>query len=62
MNERGREKLMDIRVEKGKPEKYSCELLLLFAFESPELWKGPIRDVDLGVERIYLSLDQTGGF
>lgn len=38
---------MELKVEKGKPEKFPCELLLLFGFESPEPLGGPIQDVDL---------------
>src|SRR4030042_928855 len=38
---------MNIRIEKGRAEKYPCELLLLFSFESPERLEGPIKSVDL---------------
>ena len=34
---------MNIQVEKGRAEKYPCELLLLFSFDSPEHWKVPSR-------------------
>ncbi len=37
---------MEIKVDKGKAEKYPCELLLLFSFESPEKLEGAIREVD----------------
>src|SRR4030042_569754 len=38
---------MEIKVEKGRSEKFPCELLLLFSFESPEPLEGPIKSVDL---------------
>ena len=53
---------MDIRIEKGKPEKYSCELLLLFAFESPEQMEGPIQSVDLEWKGFISSLIKQGDF
>ena len=37
---------MDIHVEQGRAEKYPCELLLLFSFDSPDDWEGPIRTID----------------
>ena len=58
----GREKLMNIRVEKGRPEKYSCELLLLFSFESPESLEGPLRDVDLEWKGFISALIKQGDF
>ena len=53
---------MDIRVEKGKPEKYPCELLLLFTFESPEQMEGPIQSVDLEWKGFISSLIKQGDF
>ncbi len=53
---------MNIRVEKGRPEKYPCELLLLFAFESPEPLKGPIGDVDLEWKGFISTLIKQGDF
>jgi leucyl aminopeptidase len=38
---------MKFRIEKSRPEKFPCELLLLFSFESPEKLEGPIQNVDL---------------
>jgi leucyl aminopeptidase len=40
------EVLMEFRVEQGRAEKYPCDLLLLFSFESPDGFEGPVRDVD----------------
>ena len=37
---------MKIRVEKGKAEKFPCEILLLFVFESPQRLEGSLQDVD----------------
>ena len=53
---------MDIRVEKGKPEKYPCELLLLFSFESPERLEGPIQRVDLEWKGFISALMKQGDF
>src|SRR4030042_2046518 len=53
---------MDIRVEKGKPEKYPCELLLLFSFESPERLGGPIQSVDLEWKGFISALMKQGDF
>ena len=53
---------MDIRVEKGKTEKFPCELLLLFAFESAELLEGPIRDVDSEWKGFISTLIKQGDF
>jgi leucyl aminopeptidase len=53
---------MDIRVEKGKAEKYSCELLLLFSFESPEKLEGPIQNVDLEWGGFISTLMRQGDF
>ena len=51
---------MEIKVEKGKAEKYSCELLLLFSFESPEKLEGSIRDVDLEWKGFISTLMKQG--
>jgi len=53
---------MDIRVEKGKAEKHSCELLLLFSFESPEKLEGPIQNVDLAWGGFISTLIRQGDF
>ncbi len=53
---------MDIRVEKGKAEKYPCELLLLFSFEFPEPLEGPIKDVDLEWKGFISTLMKQGDF
>jgi leucyl aminopeptidase len=53
---------MDIRVEKGKAEKYPCELLLLFSFESPEQLEGPIQNVDLKWKGFISTLIKQGDF
>ncbi len=53
---------MEIRVEKGRPEKYPCELLLLFAFESADPLEGPVRDVDLEWKGFISTLIKQGDF
>jgi leucyl aminopeptidase len=53
---------MNIHVEKAKPEKFPCELLLLFAFESPESPEGPIRNVDLKWKGFISTLIKEGDF
>jgi len=53
---------MEIKVEKSRVEKYSCELLLLFAFEPPEPLEGPIRDVDLEWKWFISTLIKQGDF
>jgi leucyl aminopeptidase len=53
---------MDIRVEKGRAEKFPCELLLLFSFESPEQLEGPIQDVDLEWKGFISTLMKQGDF
>ncbi len=53
---------MDIRVEKGKAEKYPCELLLLFSFEFPERLEGPIQSVDLEWKGFISDLMKQGDF
>ena len=53
---------MDIRVEKGRAEKFPCELLLLFSFESPEPLEGPIQSVDLEWKGFISTLMKQGDF
>ena len=53
---------MEIRVEKGRAEKYPCELLLLFSFESPEPLEGPIQNVDLEWKGFISTLMKQGDF
>ncbi len=53
---------MDIKVERGRPETYSCELLLLFSFESPEPLEGPIQKVDLEWKGLISTLMKQGDF
>ena len=54
--------LMNIRVEKGIAEKYPCELLLLFAFESPESLEGPTKNVDLAWKGFLTTVLNQGDF
>jgi len=56
------EMVMEIRVERGSAEKYSCELLILFAFEFPEPLEGPIKSVDLEWKGFISSLMNQGDF
>ena len=53
---------MNIKVEKGRAEKFPCELLLLFSFESPEQLEGPIQKVDLGWKGFISTLMKQGDF
>ena len=53
---------MNIRIEKGIAEKYPCELLLLFAFESPEPLEGPIKSVDLAWKGFLSTIINQGDF
>jgi leucyl aminopeptidase len=53
---------MDIKVKKGRPEKFPCELLLLFSFESPEQLEGPIQNVDLEWKGFISMLMKQGDF
>ncbi len=53
---------MDIRVKKGKAEKYPCELLLLFSFESPEPLEGPVQKVDEEWKGFISNLIKQGDF
>ncbi len=54
--------VMEIRVEKGRAEKFSCELLLLFSFESPEMLEGPIHNVDSEWKGFISTLMKQGDF
>jgi leucyl aminopeptidase len=54
--------MMNIRVEKGRAEKYPCELLLIFSFESPEKLEGPIQNVDLEWGGFISTLMRQGDF
>jgi len=53
---------MDIKIEKGRAEKYPCELLLLFSFESPERLEGPIQSVDMEWKGFISTLMKEGDF
>ena len=53
---------MEIRVEKGIPEKYPCELLLLFSFESSEPREGPIQRIDSEWKGFLSTLMKQGDF
>ena len=53
---------MEIKIVQGRPEKYPCELLLLFSFELPERLEGPIQDVDLEWKGFISTLMKQGDF
>ncbi len=53
---------MNIRIEKGIAEKYSSELLLLFAFESPDPLEGPVQKVDQAWNGFISTLIQQNDF
>ncbi len=53
---------MDIRVEKGRAEKFPCKLLLLFSFESPEQLEGPGQKVDSEWRGFLSALMKQGDF
>jgi leucyl aminopeptidase len=53
---------MDIRVEKGKAEKYPCELLLLFSFEPPQPLEGSIQRMDVEWKGFISNLLEQGDF
>jgi leucyl aminopeptidase len=53
---------MNIKVEKGRAEKYPCELLLLFSFESPEPLEGSFQKVDLEWKGLISALMKQGDF
>jgi leucyl aminopeptidase len=54
---------MNIRVERGKAEKYPCELLLLFSFESAEGFEdSAVRNVDSAWQGFLSSIVKAGDF
>ena len=53
---------MNIRVDQGKAEKYPCELLLLFSFDSSGEWEGSIRAVDAEWKGFLSGLMKQGDF
>jgi leucyl aminopeptidase len=53
---------MEIRVEKGKAEKYPCELLLLFSFEPPKPLEGSIQRMDVEWKGFISNLMEQGDF
>src|SRR5512139_802365 len=53
---------MQIKVEKGRAEKFPCELLLLFSFEPPEKLEGPIQNVDVEWKGFISALMKQGDF
>ncbi len=53
---------MDIHVEQGRAEKYPCEVLLLFSFDSPDDWEGPIRTIDSEWKGFLSNLMKQGDF
>jgi leucyl aminopeptidase len=53
---------MDFHVEKGRGEKFPCELLLLFSFESSDKLEGPIQNVDLEWKGFISTLVKQGDF
>jgi len=53
---------MEIKTEKGRAEKFPCELLLLFSFESPESLGGVLRNVDLEWKGFISQLMKSGDF
>ena len=53
---------MKIKVEKGRSEKFPCELLLLFSFESSDKLEGSIQNVDLEWKGFISALMKQGDF
>ncbi|MCJ7641465.1 MAG: leucyl aminopeptidase [Desulfobacterales bacterium] len=53
---------MEIRVEQARPEKYPCELLLLFSFEFPERLEGSLQKVDSEWKGFLSTLIKEGDF
>ena len=53
---------MKFRVEKGRAEKFPCELLLLFSFESSDQLEGPIQNVDIEWKGFLSALMKQGDF
>ena len=62
VGETEKEIAMDIRVDQGRPEKYPCELLLLFSFEFGEGLEGGIQNVDSAWNGFLSSLMKEGDF
>jgi hypothetical protein len=52
---------MELRVEKARPEKFPCELLLLFSFENAQE-EGTFSKVDLAWKGFLSSLVKQGDF
>jgi leucyl aminopeptidase len=53
---------MEIRVDKGLAQHYGCKLLLLFTFESPELFEGPTQNVDQEWRGFLSNLVEQGDY
>jgi len=53
---------MEIRIEKAEAEKYPCELLLLFSFESPQPLEGVIEKIDQGWKGGISQILKEGDF
>jgi leucyl aminopeptidase len=53
---------VEVHVRKGAPEDYSCELLLLFSFDSLGDWEDPVRKVDLKWNGFLSSLMERGDY
>ncbi|MBP1708658.1 MAG: cytosol aminopeptidase, partial [Deltaproteobacteria bacterium] len=53
---------MDIQVERGAADGYACGLLLLFSFDSPEDWEGPVTQVDQKWGGFLSTLMKQGDF
>jgi len=53
---------MEIRVDKGLAQHYGCKLLLLFTFESPELFEGPTQNVDQEWQGFLSNLVEQGDY
>ena len=53
---------MEIRVDKGLAQHYGCRLLLLFSFESPEPFEGPVQQVDQEWKGFLSDLVKKGDY
>ena len=53
---------MEIQVERGKAEKFSCEVLLLFCFETPHSMDGPTQRVDAEWKGFLSEFMRQGDF
>ncbi|MGQ9509423.1 MAG: leucyl aminopeptidase [Thermodesulfobacteriota bacterium] len=53
---------MEIRIEKAEVEKYPCELLILFSFESPPSLEGVIERVDRAADGFISQIMEDGDF